>query len=65
MSAAPADSGQASELRARLQEAKSQLKYHYLATMDEYIAVMKELPFEERQAVYRYDHAVAERCPPR
>ena len=63
--AAPAGSGEAAALGARLDEAKALLKYHYLATMDEYIAVMKQLPFEERQAVYRYDHAVAGRCPPR
>jgi hypothetical protein len=49
-------------LSAGLGEARKQLRLHYLATMDEYIAVMKRLPFEQRKAVYAYSEAVAERC---
>jgi hypothetical protein len=59
---APPGSGEAAALAAKIEKAKAQLKYHYLATMDEYIAVMKELPFEERKSVYRYSAAVSERC---
>jgi hypothetical protein len=62
LKAAPAGSDEAAVLVAKLEKAKAQLKYHYLATMDEYITVMKELPFEERKEVYRYSDAVAERC---
>lgn len=49
-------------ISAEIGEAKKRLKFHYLATMSEYIAVMKELPFEERKAVYAYSDAVAARC---
>lgn len=52
----------AAGLAASLETARMRLKYHYLATMDEYIAVMKQLPFEERKAIYRYSDAAAERC---
>ena len=62
LKAAPADSDEATALAASVEKARMKLKYHYLATMDEYIAVMKELPFEERKAVYRYSDVVAERC---
>jgi hypothetical protein len=62
MKLAQPGSDEAAGLAARLEQARAKLKYHYLATMDEYIAVMKELPFEERKAVYRYSEAVAERC---
>src|SRR5688572_25533191 len=59
---APSGSDEAAALAASVEKARMKLKYHYMATMDEYIAVMKELPFEERKAVYRYSEAVAERC---
>ncbi len=62
LKAAPAGSDEAAALAASVEKARMKLKYHYLATMDEYIAVMKELPLEERKAVYRYSDAVAERC---
>lgn len=52
-------------LAAARDKAKAQLKYHYMATMDEYIDVMKQISFEERQEVRRYADAVAERCPAR
>jgi hypothetical protein len=41
---------------------KAALKLHYMATMMEYIEVMKTLPFEERKKVYAYSEGVAERC---
>ena len=65
MKLAQPGSDEAAGLAARLEQARAKLKYHYLATMDEYIAVMKELPFEERKAVYRYSDLAAERCPTR
>jgi hypothetical protein len=49
-------------LSAEIGEARRKLKLHYIATMDEYIAVMKTLPFEQRKAVYAYTEAVAGRC---
>ena len=49
-------------LSVELGEAKARLKLHYQGTLFEYIAVMKELPFEERKAVYQYSDAVAGRC---
>ena len=50
-------------LAAELDQVKLTLKHHYMATMDEYIAVMKRISFEERQEVRRYADAVAGRCP--
>jgi hypothetical protein len=57
-----ADSAEHAGLSAEIDEAKKKLKLHYVATMDEYIAVMKALPFEQRKTVYAYSEAVAERC---
>ena len=45
-----------------LDKARARLKAHYMATMIEYIEVMKTLPFEERKKVYAYSSAVADRC---
>jgi hypothetical protein len=59
---APPGTDETAAAAAALEQARARLKYHYLATMDEYIAVMKELPFEERKAIYRYSDAAAERC---
>jgi hypothetical protein len=59
---ADAGSDEHAGLTAKIGEAKKTLKFHYLATMSEYIAVMKELPFEERKVVYAYSDAVADRC---
>ena len=50
-------------LTAELDKAKLALKYHYMATMDEYIDIMKRISYEERQEVRRYADAVAGRCP--
>jgi hypothetical protein len=36
-----------------------------MATMTEYIEVMKTLSFEDRKKVYAYSSAVADRCPPK
>ena len=60
--AAPDES---SRLASELDKAKLALKYHYLATMDEYIDVMKQISYEERQEVRRYADAVPGRCPSR
>jgi hypothetical protein len=49
-------------LADELSQARAKLKAHYMATMTEYIEVMKQLPFEERKKVYAYSNAVAERC---
>ena len=54
---------EAAPLTAELGKARLALKYHYMATMEEYIDVMKQISYEERQAVRRYADAVAERCP--
>lgn len=59
---APPETEEAASLAGSLEQARAQLKLHYLATMDEYIAVMKTLPFEVRKEIYRYSDAVAERC---
>lgn len=59
---APPGTEEAAGLAGRIEQAKTQLRLHYLATMDEYIAVMKTLPFEERTSVYRYSDDVAGRC---
>jgi hypothetical protein len=58
----PDGSEEHASLAAEIEEAKRKLKLHYMATMDEYIAVMKTLPFEERKAVYAYTEAFAGRC---
>jgi hypothetical protein len=62
LKSAKAGSDEHGVLSAQVEEMKKKLKYHYLATMDEYIAVMKTLPFEDRKAIYAYSDAVAERC---
>ena len=62
LKAAEPGSAEAAGLAASLEQAKSRLKWHYMATMDEYIAVMKELPFEDRKAIYRYSDEAAGRC---
>jgi hypothetical protein len=59
---AQAGTEESASLSAEISAARKKLKFHYLATMDEYIAVMKQLPFEERKAVYQYSDAVAGRC---
>ena len=59
---APAAGVAAARLKARVADARRMLKVHYLATMDEYIAVMKRLTFEERKSIYRYSDTAAERC---
>lgn len=56
------DTDEHAALSAEIGEARKKLKLHYVATMDEYIAVMKKLPFEQRKAVYAYSEAVATRC---
>ncbi len=48
-----------------LDNARARLKAHYMATMMEYIEVLRALPFEERKKVYAYSSAVAERCAPK
>jgi hypothetical protein len=45
-----------------IEKARARLKAHYMATMMEYIEVMKTLPFEERKKVYAYSNSVADRC---
>jgi hypothetical protein len=62
---AGAGPGESARLAAELDKAKLSLKYHYMATMDEYIDVMKRISYEERQEVRRYADGVAGRCPPR
>jgi hypothetical protein len=62
LKSAPGGSDEFARLSAEIGEAKRKLKVHYLATMDEYIAVMKTLPFEQRKSVYAYTEAVAGRC---
>jgi hypothetical protein len=62
LKSAPEESEESIRLSAEIGEARKRLKLHYLATMDEYIAVMKTLPFEQRKAVYAYTEAVAARC---
>lgn len=47
---------------AELDQARAKLKAHYMATMMEYIEVMKTLPFEERKQIYAYSNAAVERC---
>ncbi len=59
---APAGSDETSRIADELGKLKAALKLHYMATMMEYIEVMKLLPFEERKKVYAYSAAVAERC---
>jgi hypothetical protein len=54
--------GESTRLGAELDGAKAKLKYHYMATMDEYIHVMKQISYEERQEVRRYADDVAQRC---
>jgi hypothetical protein len=49
-------------LTAEIGQAKARLKSHYRAQMFDYIEVMKQLPFEERKAVYRYSDEMAGRC---
>ena len=58
----PDGSDEWGRLTAAIGEAKKKLKLHYVATMDEYIAVMKTLPFEDRKRVYAYSETVAGRC---
>lgn len=58
----PADSDEFLKLADEIGQARAELKLHYMATMTEYIEVMKTLPFEERKKVYAYSNAVAERC---
>jgi Spy/CpxP family protein refolding chaperone len=48
-----------------IRNARARLKSHYMATMTEYIEVMKTLSFEDRKKVYAYSSAVADRCPPK
>lgn len=62
LKATPPESDEFARLTTEIGEAKKKLKLHYVATMDEYIAVMKTLPFEDRKAVYAYSKAVAGRC---
>ncbi|HUF81192.1 MAG TPA: hypothetical protein VMN03_08655 [Burkholderiales bacterium] len=49
-------------IAAEIEQARARLKLHHRAHMIEYIDVMKQLPFEERKAVYRYSEEMAERC---
>jgi len=58
----PVDSDESLKLAEEISQARAKLKAHYMATMTEYIEVMKRLPFEERKKVYAYSGAVAERC---
>ncbi len=62
MKTAPAGTDESSQIADELGKLKAALKLHYMATMMEYIEVMKLLPFEERKKVYAYSAAVAERC---
>ena len=55
-------SEEARALTGQIEERKALLKSYYKATMFEYIAVMKTLSREDRQAVIAYSHAVNERC---
>ncbi len=58
----PIDSDEFLKLSDEIVQARAKLKLHYMATMTEYIEVMKTLPFEERKKVYAYSNAVAKRC---
>ena len=58
----PAGTDEFARIAARIEQARTRLKLHYRAQMIEYIEVMKQLPFEERKAVYRYSDEMAERC---
>ena len=60
---APEGSDEHARLAEELGEAKAEQKSYYVATMWEYIFVMKDLPREERMAILRYSDAFAERCP--
>lgn len=62
LSRTPRGSVEAARLAARLDKARRAWRAHGLATMDEYIAVMKKLPFEQRKVVYRYSEAASARC---
>jgi hypothetical protein len=59
---APIESDEFLKLADEISQAREKLKAHYMATMTEYIEVMKQLPFEQRKKVYAYSNAVEERC---
>jgi hypothetical protein len=62
LKAASSGGEESSKIADEIGKLKATLKLHYMATMMEYIEVMKTLPFEERKKVYAYSAAVAERC---
>jgi hypothetical protein len=62
LQASAAGTGEHAKVAAGLDQARARLKAYYMATMTEYIEVMKTLTFEERKRVYAYSSAVVDRC---
>jgi len=58
----PQESESSAALAEELGAAKARVKAYYQATWPEYVAILKELPFEERKEIYRYADAVGDRC---
>jgi hypothetical protein len=56
-------SAESIRIAQELDSARATLKQHYRATMYEYIDAMKQISFEERQAVSSYADAVAGSSP--
>ena len=59
---APAGSEEAAALSEELVEARARVKAYYQATWPEYMALLMELPLEERRKLYAYSDDVVKRC---